>query len=662
MRTWCSDDGRVTLYCADCLEVLPTLEPVEACITDPPYGLSNHGKRDIVDCLTAWVEGREYAPSKRGFMGKRWDAWVPGPEVWKECFRALKPGAHLLAFAGTRTSDLMSIAIRLAGFEARETACWLYGSGFPKSLDISKAIDKAAGAEREVIGYDASRARPNRKYEGGAIGNIGGTGKASDRTDNGATITTPATEAAKFWDGWGTALKPAHEPAIWARKPLTQVPADGIVLQQAEVFLGGVLCQLLSSASSVDVLSRSSLHEPAGESVSVLLLAAVLHGGQFDEWFEEMATCSSPETVSTCWSIASSWNTILAVLSRHGSRFTTSTATELTTALRILNSWLSKSIPRTIIQAASLPVGKRRSARTAESPLSDESLGSQACHESFAAGLAMLHREYTAAHGAEQNFTEAARAASSVLSDVVQRLTESIPANLRPSHEPIYMAMKPLDGTYAKNALEHGVAGLNIDGCRIPVEGGSPAAARRATARRTGSVPMSVRTLGVETAREANALGRIGRRGSPAVYTTERPSEMSGRWPANVVLDEVAGGLLDEQKGGASRFFYCAKASRSERTCGGLVDNKHPTVKPLSLMRWLVRLVSMPGGSTILDPFMGSGTTGVAALLEGQRFIGIERNEESFNVAVERIQSVGVYPEEFQPEERSTKGGQKKLF
>ena len=79
-------------------------------------------------------------------------------------------------------------------------------------------------------------------------------------------------------------------------------------------------------------------------------------------------------------------------------------------------------------------------------------------------------------------------------------------------------------------------------------------------------------------------------------------------------------------------------------------------------MRWLVRLVSMPGGSTILDPFMGSGTTGVAALLEGQRFIGIERNEESFNVAVERIQSVGVYPEEFQPEERSTKGGQKKLF
>jgi hypothetical protein len=97
---------------------------------------------------------------------------------------------------------------------------WLYGSGFPKSLDVSKAIDKAAGAERDVVGYDASRARPNRLYEGGALGNIGGTGKRSDRTDNGATLTAPATDEAQRWAGWGTALKPGHEPIVVARKPL----------------------------------------------------------------------------------------------------------------------------------------------------------------------------------------------------------------------------------------------------------------------------------------------------------------------------------------------------------------------------------------------------------------------------------------------------------
>lgn len=227
---------------------------------------------------------------------------------------------------------------------------------------------------------------------------------------------------------------------------------------------------------------------------------------------------------------------------------------------------------------------------------------------------------------------------------------------LKPAHEPILLAMRPLGGTFAENALAHGVAGLNIDGCRI--ESGGEHYRSTVKGRSGGAV------VGAD-GRSLNGQGMF----APGSVFEPR-NHPGGRWPANVVLDEEAARLLDEQSGvsncrpgrprqsahagrgwgmtrtgseytdagGASRFFYVAKASRSERTCDGNVECKHPTVKALDLMRWLVRLVSMPGGSTILDPFMGSGTTGMAAVLEGQRFVGIERDEESFDTAVARIE------------------------
>jgi DNA modification methylase len=113
----------------DCLDVLRGLadNSVDSIVTDPPYGLSQQGTDDIVECLTAWMRGEPYRPQKRGFMGKDWDGWVPGPEVWRECLRVLKPGGHLLAFAGTRTQDLMTIGLRLAGFEIRDMLAWVYG-------------------------------------------------------------------------------------------------------------------------------------------------------------------------------------------------------------------------------------------------------------------------------------------------------------------------------------------------------------------------------------------------------------------------------------------------------------------------------------------------------------------------------------------------------
>jgi site-specific DNA-methyltransferase (adenine-specific) len=191
------------------LDLLPTLadNSIDAIVTDPPYGLGNPDPDYIIKAIQLWASGdRSHIPEGKGFMGKSWDSFVPPPAIWDECLRVLKPGGHLLAFAGTRTYDLMGISIRMAGFEIRDSIGWVYGSGFPKSLDVSKAIDKAAGAEREVIGSKITgNARTQEGWAGGQV--------LVDET-------APSTPEAQQWQGWGTALKPALEPIVVARKPL----------------------------------------------------------------------------------------------------------------------------------------------------------------------------------------------------------------------------------------------------------------------------------------------------------------------------------------------------------------------------------------------------------------------------------------------------------
>jgi site-specific DNA-methyltransferase (adenine-specific) len=367
------------LLLGDCLDKLKELEDnsVDSIVTDPPYGLS--------------------------FMGKKWDYDVPSVEIWQECLRVLKPGGHLLSFAGSRTYHRMAVRIEDAGFEIRDQIMWIYGSGFPKSHNIGKAVDKLEGN--------------------------------SD------------------WEGWGTALKPAHEPIVMARKPLI--------------------------------------------------------------------------------------------------------------------------------------------------------------------------------------------------------------------------------GTVADNVLEYGVGGINIDGCRVGTE---------------------------KVSTHSNGVGNTGDKGIYGTFGNQLGSEeREGRFPANIILDEEAGKILDEQSGerkgwadqkhnsfnpyggnslnqsntqrdgihkgyndngGASRFFYCPKASKSDRDEGLTTEAKvikgrdegqdkmavaykarpterkniHPTVKPTDLMAYLIRLVT-PKGGVVLDPFMGSGSTGKAAVLEGMDFIGIEREEEYYEISKQRIEN-----------------------
>jgi site-specific DNA-methyltransferase (adenine-specific) len=405
----------------DNLEVLKDIpdNSIDTCLCDPPYGLS--------------------------FMGKEWDSFgtdLQRYQEWtrrwaSEVLRVAKPGATLLAFGGTRTFHRLACGLEDAGWEIRDTLMWLYGSGFPKSLNISKAIDKMKGAEREVIGK-------------------GRSGKTAIWTEEGGMgdydITAPATPESEMWEGYGTALKPAYEPII--------------------------------------------------------------------------------------------------------------------------------------------------------------------------------------------------------------------------------MAMKPLDGTFAENALKWGVAGLNIDEARIGTE-----------------------KVLAHHAPSGTFAGGEPNRGSDTNYYVNQ-----GRFPANLLLDEVSAEMLDEQSGirkgwasqrhnkfnpyggnalqksktermgyyegyndvgGASRFFYVAKASKSERESGlegqeqqdmkvtnyyGLPrddgsireipkrSNNHPTVKPIKLMDYLVKLTKMPNETQIyLDPFLGSGTTAIAVVLNGRHYIGIEREPEYIEIAKARI-------------------------
>lgn len=657
----------------DCLEVLRGMEAdsVDSIVTDPPYGLS--------------------------FMGKKWDYDVPSVEIWAECLRVLKPGGHMLAFAGTRTQHRMAVRIEDAGFEIRDMIAWVYGSGFPKSLDVSKAIDKRGG-NPQLIAEIGEAIKASRLARGLTVsqcdqmfcngstnwfffeGRKGGQrapssnvfqkiveqwpelapfaqvideaerevvekkqgnllavapGQSNDRSAAMLDITAPATDAAKQWQGWGTALKPALETVTFASKPYTDQQEQDIILSNL-IRLEARLW-LLSSVSAAEKSSTSSQSEYGAACAIAQWNAEELISTRGD-LCARMGTSLFELATTTSLSIVSSWRRTLAESWNDGSTSTTETKSSATTDLRTLKFSLSQITHESIIRACSLPGGFSANASTAESH--------------FNASLSLL---------------QSIRTLSATERAMSQAQHEHQDAGVKPNLDPCIMARKPLEGTVAANVLAHGTGALNIDGCRVagepwkavaPNNGGRSGGVMGAKAEHPGG--------------EAHALGRWPANfihdGSTEVVdlfpvTTSGGGDKHGRKPSTFCestdWERFKGTSNGGDTGSAARFFYCAKASKSDRDEGldgfearysgrdngfseKLSDTKspranhHPTVKPTDLMRYLCRLVTPPKG-TVLDPFAGSGSTGKAAVLEGFNFIGIEREAEYVAIAKARI-------------------------
>jgi DNA modification methylase len=518
-----------TLHAGDCMDSLAAYPDnyFHSVVTDPPYGLGK--EPEALEMLAAWLDSGHYEHKRAGgFMGKQWDSFVPQPALWREVWRVMRPGAHLLTFGGTRTYDLLTLALRLAGFEIRDCIQWLYGSGFPKSLDVSKAIDKANGRTFEDIYALGRHIRERREASGYSRADV------------------------NMWFGY----------------------ADG--------------CE---------------------------------HWERQDEHGARVPSIAD-------WGI-------------------------LQTRLRLSDEW-RELIERT--EAEREVIGVR----------DDKGRVS-----SFGGGATTPTFETAPATDSAREWSGWGTA-------------------LKPACEPIVLARKPLEaGNVAANVLKWHAGAINVDASRVEANWNTDPNKRGWQ----GNNYIGGNPFAGGAHDDAKAIKR------------EAPS---GRWPANVILDEEAAAALDEMSGtltsgginaglharagrragvmgepvarvqpcdiapssgGASRFFYCAKASRRDRD-EGLEDfperitgvkqfnkgmegklrsngteireqtpmrNTHPTVKPLSLMRYLLRLITPPGGVT-LDPFTGSGSTGKAAMYEGFIFVGMEREPEYVEIARARIE------------------------
>jgi DNA modification methylase len=464
-------DGKICLHVGDCRDVLSTLaeNSIDACVTDPPYGL--------------------------GFMGKDWDRGVPGVAFWHAVYRVLKPGAHLLAFGGTRTFHRMACAIEDAGFDIRDTIMWVYGSGFPKSHDVSKGIDRRRDDSTDVEAVRGWLEQQRRR--------AGITRKAVN-------------EALGFADNGGGLM------SSWTtNRTLRAVPQWKQWLQ-------------LKSLLNFDDEMDAEVWRLNGRK-----------GTPGEAWHQRE---------------------VMRIATRHGN------------------------------------VERRGD-------------GDQ--------GIS-----YGDGWGGFTTLSTPATAAA--------RQWEGWGTALKPAVELIILARKPLsEGTVAANVLKWGTGALNIGACRVE---GPPRTTHSAGNIRTVQGNPYLGTVNANHRQDEELMSVGDVRTAPA-----------GRWPANLVHDgseevlagfpdttsgDNGGGLLRKglrgnnapqidfirkgDSGSAARFFYTAKADADER-----IGSKHPTVKPLDLMQWLVRLICRRGG-TVLDPFAGTGTTGEAAWREGMNAVLIE--------------------------------------
>lgn len=556
----------ITLYCGDSREILPQLQAglFTACVSDPPYHLTNKER-------------------SKGFMDKSWDGGDIAfrPEFWAEVLRVLKPGAMLLAFGGTRTFHRLTCAVEDAGFEIRDCLMWLYGSGFPKSLDISKALDKAAGKEREVTGRrQHPTLKDTNKLEEQANAAHGGNVWAREWD-----ITKPTTKLAKRWDGWGTALKPAWEPIILAMKPL-----DGTFAQNVQRH--GVAGMNIDG-SRIGVGSAGLGGRRDGEKTA--------HKRYTDHGSTNFAPTPGPRGGDA----KGRWPANLLLDDE---------------AARQLDAQTGN------IKSGMMKAGQQRKA----------SKGNGGYHGNMP-DTATAHPTYGDSGGAsrffkicEQTESESCKSvniAESILNQPNQAaaFAQSLAA-LADNH-----ADRQLDNSIRRftNAMQTGSNGSDESDMRMIRNTGEKCLQEL---RRTSAEMLNDSRANVAEIQKLTDITLITQSLLNILGSADHATSKS-------MCVCLALGAKDCESP-TSRFMYNPKASRRDRTCDGRVENNHPTVKPRSLMEYLCRLVTPPGGGLILDPFMGSGSTALAALATGNRFVGIELEKENFETAKQRIETL----------------------
>ena len=636
----------------DCLAVLRTLpdNSVDAVVTDPPYGLSNTDPKHVAETLTKWVTGNhEYTPpAKGGFMGRSWDSFVPPPAVWDECLRVLKPGGHMLVFAGSRTQDLMGLSIRLAGFELRDSLgwghsmlAWCYGSGFPKSHNINKdkrfcqclpgmrdpATEDAAKSAAEVLLSD---------LRGG-----GKEGAANLEDLHGVPVHIHPAESVPGGEEQDLLASVRDESDIGGEDGDT-VP----VQREGDSAVRNVRCGC-DAAAGVEEAKREDL-----------LLSQV-------QWTVEGGRVRQCGKARSC-GVDCGVDCVGASQDVGGEQPCMEGRCHLQASEGELHRPEVCAVPR----GCEVDGSKRWVHHGASS-----GDGSQDRADTAAVGGGAPHQPRPEGQQAGESGTvpvergpQAWRGWPACSGCGKPALPAGLGTALKPAWEPIIMARKPLTGTVAANVLEWGTGALNIDASRV--------AASDKAKFPAGAVSETEAVYG-------GGGGMYANRPRPA------DSNPSGRWPANVLLDPEAAAAMDEQSGvsrsgvraatttdhrregsytpdrgngqerghtdsgGASRFFpvfkYQAKAPKKERPVIEREDGtkvQHPTVKPLALMEWLVTLVTPPGG-VVLDPFAGSGTTLQAARDKGFRSIGIEADADHVALIRERLEQGSGEPDLF---------------
>ena len=648
---------KIDLKLGDCQEVLKGLpdNSIDAVVTDPPAGIAFMGKTwddfsgakttksQLITNMNAGV-----AFSSKGLF--EFQEFIY--QVFVEILRVVKPGGHIFVWALPRTSHHTAMGIERAGFEIRDVITHLFGSGFPKSYNIGKGIDKMMGAERENGKLRTNgRGKDILRIENHVKG-MTGIGHA-DGSKQKYYETTPATLEAQQWDGWGTALKPASEHWILARKPLSE---KTIVKNVLKWRTGGINiddCRIatdwknergetwLKSGTNKDGYIGREAQTPSNHyntcSDRVSNLGRFPANVILEKSYIQVLTLRED-----CDIIISS------IIGGYYDNYEVPKLWERISGIQESSEeWAEKILQSQMLQrVAEKESPEVNVGEEAYTKIKTENGGIQSEEQKSGEGRLKLQGGL---YGERISLYQSSRVGRGGQNDSVSDDEEGI--STRTQSDDGDKFGKTIEECGDSSSQEWDKDRQQNREFRDNQQYKSHTVASQADSRK--------QTLEVLAPDVPRAWLRYFR---PAGYSVIDPfcsarmlDEQSGIKKGGFVRNRTAGArpfnnngkdtgyiteeIIDEPNGGASRFFYCAKASRSERNAG-LEEDKictHPTVKPISLMRYLCRLITPPNG-TVLDPFMGSGTTGIACVREGFDFIGIEQDTEYMEIAKRRIE------------------------